>query len=117
VHSNGALRVEHRENMFMHESQITHFGGTGKYVFDAVHSCDERTPKQQGPGRRWSYVPWTRAQEESYGKARLVEKLKVNTKVGLRRKCGVDEDVWEGTGIQERKQEKRKMERLMGELT
>jgi hypothetical protein len=85
VHSNGALKVERRENMFMHESQITHFDGTGEYCFDTVHSYDERAPKQQGPGRRWSYVPWTGAQEDNYAKVKLVVKLKVNTKAGLKR--------------------------------
>jgi hypothetical protein len=78
--------------MFKHESQITHVDGTGGYVFDAVHSYDERAPKQQGPGRRWSYVPWTKAQEQSYGNARLVLKLKVDTTVDLKRKWRCDED-------------------------
>jgi hypothetical protein len=111
VHSNGALKVENRENMFMHESQITHFDGTGGYVFDAVHSYDERAPKQQGPGRRWSYVPWTREQEDSYAKKKLLVKLKVFTKVGVKRKCEDDEDVWKGAGIQKRRHKKRTSDR------
>jgi hypothetical protein len=109
VHSSGALKVESRENMFMHESQITHFDGTGGYVLDAVHSYDERAPKQQGPGRRWSYVPWTREQEESYGKKKLVVKLKVYTKVNPKRKWRCDE-------IEEKVSKKQKVNRLLGEL-
>ncbi|KAJ4374198.1 hypothetical protein N0V83_002939 [Neocucurbitaria cava] len=65
IHSDGALKVELRENLFMHPSQWTHFDGYGGYRLDEPQIVDERAPKEQGPGRRWSYLPWTKEQEES----------------------------------------------------
>ncbi|PSN63217.1 hypothetical protein BS50DRAFT_500528 [Corynespora cassiicola Philippines] len=65
VHSNGALRVEDRWPYFMHRGQWSHFNGRGEYVEDAWYDADPAVPKEQGPGRRWAHVPWTREQEES----------------------------------------------------
>lgn len=67
VHSNGALIVEARENFFYysHPSQWTHFDGYGRYREDEPYVCDESAPKDQGKGRRWSYLPWTTEQEKS----------------------------------------------------
>ncbi|KAI8937691.1 hypothetical protein NX059_005392 [Plenodomus lindquistii] len=76
VHSNGALTIELRGPFFMHASQWTHFNGCGGYQLDALQSFDETAPKQQGPGRRWSYLPWTEEQEKSC-RVELVVKLKV----------------------------------------
>jgi hypothetical protein len=74
VHSNGALKIEPREDFFMHESQWTHFNGQGGYVADVRYVPDFGAPKDQATGRRWSYIPWTREMEES---CRLVVKFKV----------------------------------------
>ncbi|CAO2657304.1 Nn.00g034300.m01.CDS01 [Neocucurbitaria sp. VM-36] len=65
VHSDGALKVEPRENFFMHSSQWTHFDGYGGYRLDEPQVVDDTAPKEQGPGRRWAYLPWTKEQEES----------------------------------------------------
>lgn len=65
MHSDGSLKVEPRENYFMHTGQWTHFDGYGGYRLDERQVVDEAAPKQQGRGRRWSYLPWTREQEES----------------------------------------------------
>jgi hypothetical protein len=116
VYSNDALKVERRENMFMHESQITHFNGTGEYCFDTVHSYDERAPKQQGPGKRWIYVPWTEAQEDSYAKVKLVVKLQVDTNAGLRRKWKSDEASYKCAELGEKGGKRLKWNRLLNEL-
>ncbi|KAF2132411.1 hypothetical protein P153DRAFT_429552 [Dothidotthia symphoricarpi CBS 119687] len=73
VHSNGMLTVETREDFFYrsHPSQWTHFNGYGGYRNDDPYVCDMTAPKDQGKGRRWSYVPWTREQEESCRPATL----------------------------------------------
>ncbi|KAF2819977.1 hypothetical protein CC86DRAFT_398232 [Ophiobolus disseminans] len=65
VHSDGALKVEPREEFFQHASQWTHYDGVGGYRDDAnlVGSFDAQ--KDQSIGRRWSYLPWTKEQEES----------------------------------------------------
>lgn len=76
VHSNGALVVEPRGPLSMHSSQWTHFDGHGRYRNDDPRLSNEALPKQQGSGRRWSYLPWTEEQEDTC-KARLVVKLKV----------------------------------------
>ena len=65
VQSDGALTVEPRENFSMHTSQWTHFDGYGGYRLDDQQVVDDTVLKEQGPGRRWSYLPWTREQEES----------------------------------------------------
>ncbi|KAH9863206.1 hypothetical protein IAQ61_009483 [Plenodomus lingam] len=49
----------------MHASQWTHFNGRGGYEVDALQNFEEGAPRQQGPGRRWSYLPWTEEQAES----------------------------------------------------
>jgi hypothetical protein len=54
-------------------------------------------------------VPWTREQEESYGKKKLAVKLKVYTKVNPKRKWRCDE-------IEEKVSKKQKVNRLLGEL-
>ena len=86
VHFDGALKVEHRENMFIHSSQWTHFNGRWEYEDDTNYLPDERAPKRQGKGRRWTYLPWTREQEESCEHT-MVVKLKVSPK----RKVGEDD--------------------------
>jgi hypothetical protein len=65
VHSDGALKVEAREKFFQHASQWTHYDGRGGYVDDRNVVLDFLAPKDQARERRWSYVPWTRTQEES----------------------------------------------------
>ncbi|CBX94821.1 hypothetical protein LEMA_P118240.1 [Plenodomus lingam JN3] len=65
VHSTGALTIEPRAPFFMHASQWTHFNGRGGYEVDALQNFEEGAPRQQGPGRRWSYLPWTEEQAES----------------------------------------------------
>lgn len=76
VYSNGALVVEPRGSQSMHPSQWTHFDGRGRYRNDDPRLPNEALLKQQGPGRRWSYLPWTEEQEDTC-KTRLVVKLKV----------------------------------------
>ncbi|KAH7405811.1 hypothetical protein DE146DRAFT_608776 [Phaeosphaeria sp. MPI-PUGE-AT-0046c] len=75
VHSNGALMIEPRFEYFLHTSQWTHFSGTGSYLSDARYVPDMEVAKEQGMGRRWSWVPWTEEQEESC--CGLLVKLKV----------------------------------------
>ncbi len=65
VRSDGKIAVEPRDQFFMHESQWTHFDGYGEYRLDEPQIVDETAPKEQGPGRRWSYLPWTKEQEKS----------------------------------------------------
>jgi hypothetical protein len=77
VHSNGTLKIESREDFFMHESQWTHFNGQGGYVADARYVPDFAAPKDQGKGRRWSAIPWTTEMEES---CRLVVRVKVRVR-------------------------------------
>ncbi|RMZ72257.1 hypothetical protein GMOD_00007269 [Pyrenophora seminiperda CCB06] len=77
VHSNGALKVERREEMFLDESQWTHYDGNGESRDDEHYVPDDRAPKQQGSSRRWSYLPWTSEQEES---CKLLIRLKINLK-------------------------------------
>jgi hypothetical protein len=74
VHSNGRLAIEPRGEYFLHESQFTHFNGTGGYTADVHYLPDMGCPKDQSKGRRWSWVPWTREMEDS---CQLVVKLKV----------------------------------------
>ncbi|KAF2856930.1 hypothetical protein T440DRAFT_524813 [Plenodomus tracheiphilus IPT5] len=76
VPSNGALSIEPRGPFFMHASQWTHFNGNGGYRLDRQQNFDERALKQQGAGRKWSFLPWTGEQEESC-RAQLVVRLKV----------------------------------------
>ncbi|KAF1841672.1 uncharacterized protein K460DRAFT_409130 [Cucurbitaria berberidis CBS 394.84] len=65
VHSDGTLKVEPLEKLFIHTSQWTHFDGYGGYQLDEPRAVDNTAPKTQGSGRRWSYLPWTREQSES----------------------------------------------------
>ncbi|CAE7206375.1 hypothetical protein P3342_011407 [Pyrenophora teres f. teres] len=94
VHSDGALKVERRENMFMHDSQWTHYDGYGEYRDDEHYVMDDRAPKQQGRSRRWSYLPWTNEQDES---CRLLVKLKVNLKRKFTNDSGIEDSGGGGT--------------------
>ncbi|KAH8710091.1 hypothetical protein GQ44DRAFT_714614 [Phaeosphaeriaceae sp. PMI808] len=76
VHSDGALRVEQREQFFQHASQWTRYTGQGGYVRDGNYIPDMTAPRDQAKGRRWSYVPWTKEQDESC-KAGLKIKLRL----------------------------------------
>jgi hypothetical protein len=67
VHSSGELKVELRENFFFHDSQWTHFNGTGGYQADEEYVPDFAATRDQSAGRRWSWVPWTREMENSCG--------------------------------------------------
>lgn len=107
VHSDGALRVERRENMFLHASQWTHYDGNGEYRDDERYVLDDHAPKQQASSRRWSYLSWTREQEES---CRLLVKLKVN----LKRKFAEDAVVKGGSGNEGAERKKvRKVHRML----
>ena len=107
VHSDGALKVERRENMFLHQSQWTHYDGNGEYRDDERYFLDDRAPKQQASGRRWSYLPWTSGQEES---CRMLVKLKVN----LKRKFADDAVIKSGSGNEGAERKKiRKIHRLL----
>jgi hypothetical protein len=74
VHSSGEMKIESREDYFLHASQWTHFDGNGAYTADVKYVPDMNAPKDQAWGRRWSYLPWTKEMEESCGK---VVKLKM----------------------------------------
>ena len=71
VNSNGALTVELRNRYFVHESQWVHYDGNGGYRLDEPQIVDQTVPKEQGPGRRWSYLPFTKEQEESCAPLRI----------------------------------------------
>ena len=115
MHSDGALTVERRDEMSKDYIQWTHHGGKGEHRDDAVYATDGDAPKPQGPARRWSYVPWTSAQEESCKPPSLVVKLKVN----LKRKFG--EDSGDGSsgvvlGTEGKDPKKKKANRMLREL-
>lgn len=65
VHSDGALKIGPREDFFQHASQWTHCDGLGGYQDNANVVGDFTALKDQSIGRRWSYLPWTKEQEES----------------------------------------------------
>lgn len=72
------MAIEHRYEYFLHESQWTHFSGTGGYVSNRNCVPDpDKGMKELGMGKRWSWVPWTDEMEESC--CRLLVKLKVRT--------------------------------------
>ncbi|KAH9868633.1 hypothetical protein J1614_007705 [Plenodomus biglobosus] len=76
VQSNGALTVERSATYYVHPSQWTHYTGNGGYQLDDIRKMNVIETKFQGPGRRWSYLPWTEEQEQSC-RAQLVVRLKV----------------------------------------
>lgn len=84
MQSNGALTVERSAAYYVHPSQWTHYTGHGHYRLDDVRKMNVMKTKFQGPGRRWSYLPWTEEQEQSC-RAQLVVRLKVG---GARKKRG-----------------------------
>ncbi|EDU50101.1 hypothetical protein PtrSN002B_011364 [Pyrenophora tritici-repentis] len=112
VHSDGALKVEPRENMFIHDSQWTHYDGYGQYRDDELYFMDDRAPKQQGRSRRWSYLPWTNEQAESCSQ---VVKLKVNLKRKFANDSGAQNDAGGGNEGTERTKSRR-IHRGVGEL-
>ena len=100
MHSNGALRIEQRENFFQHASQWTHYDGYGGYRDDANVVGDFAAPKDQARGRRWSYLPWTKEQEESCRDGRedgRGGKTGLKLKVRLWNSAFGDEDASDGT--------------------
>jgi hypothetical protein len=77
VHSTGEMKVEAREEYFLHASQWTHFDGAGAYAPDEKYVPEMSAPKDQSWERRWSYLPWTTEMDQSCGKvARLTIKLR-----------------------------------------
>jgi hypothetical protein len=71
VHSSAELKIELRENFFLHESQWTHYDRKGGYVSDRRYVPDLGAPKDQGMGRRWSHLRWTSVMEESCRELKL----------------------------------------------
>jgi hypothetical protein len=86
VHDNGAIKVERGEDVFELLGLRTYFDGTGVCREDAAFDVDGRVLNQQGPGRRWSYLPWTGEQEESCKPPKLVLKLSLKAESGLGRR-------------------------------
>jgi hypothetical protein len=86
VHSDGALTIEREDEIPKGNIQWPHYDGKGESKSDVVYAAQGGKPKQQGPGRRWSYVPWTSAQEESCKQLSLV----ISPRVNLKRKFGTD---------------------------
>jgi hypothetical protein len=95
VHDNGVIKVERGEDLFELLGQRTYFDGTGVCREDAVYDVDCRVPKQQGPGRRWSYLPWMSEQEESCKPPKLIIKLRLKGEESAR-----------GEGVEESKRDR-----------
>jgi hypothetical protein len=115
VHSDGALEIERRDEISRGHLQWTHNDGKGGSRKHAMYAANGGTPKQQGPARRWSYVPWTSAQEESCKPASLVVTLKVNLKRKLGTNGGGGSNRVVG-GTEEKDPKRKKMNRLLKEL-
>ncbi|KAH7402691.1 hypothetical protein BKA66DRAFT_390198, partial [Pyrenochaeta sp. MPI-SDFR-AT-0127] len=65
VLSNGELKVESWAKFFMQSSQNGHLTEYDEQPADGSECVYDSALKEQGPGRRWSYLPWTREQEQS----------------------------------------------------
>jgi hypothetical protein len=115
VHSDGALEIERRDEISYDHIQWMHCDGKGESRNDAVCAANGGVPKLQGPARRWSYVPWTSAQEKSCKPASLVVKLKID----LKRKLGTNGRARSNRvvgGTEEKDPKRKKMNRLLKEL-
>ncbi|CAN9294849.1 unnamed protein product [Alternaria alternata] len=80
VHSDVALIVERKDEMHKHHIKWTLSDGKTENGDDSGYDVVSDSLKQQGPARRWTYVPWTSEQDESCKRLSLVVKLKVNHK-------------------------------------
>lgn len=82
VEANGGLKVEPRAR-FTQPSQFTRFDGYGRRRIDGPQSVHSIMSKGQGPGRRWSYLPWTREQEQSCKQEEQQQPTKLYLKLRL----------------------------------
>ncbi|CAN9296261.1 unnamed protein product [Alternaria alternata] len=80
VHSDGALTIERKDEMPKHHIKWTLSDGKTENGGDSGYDAVSNSLNQQGPARRWTYVPWTSEQDESCKRLSLVVKLKVNHK-------------------------------------
>lgn len=86
----------------MHDSQWSHFDGTGGYTMDWPYVPDVDVVKEQGMGRKWAWVEWTESME-GWGKKDGVVVLKVN--LGSWDKMMMERDRKRGSGGEEDKNE------------
>ncbi|CAN9293441.1 unnamed protein product [Alternaria alternata] len=75
----GAL-CERKDEMPKHHIKWTLSDGKTENGGDSGYDAVSNSLNQQGPARRWTYVPWTSEQDESCKRLSLVVKLKVNHK-------------------------------------
>ena len=116
MHSDGALTIERKDEMPKHHIKWTLSDGKTENGGDSGYDAVSNSLNQQGPARRWTYVPWTSEQDESCKCLSLVVKLKVNNK---RKYETTRED--ETTGIahktEDKKPDKKKnVKRMLREL-
>ncbi|CAN9240758.1 unnamed protein product [Alternaria alternata] len=97
----GAL-CERKDEMPKHHIKWTLSDGKTENGGDSGYDAVSNSLNQQGPARRWTYVPWTSEQDESCKRLSLVVKLKVNHK---RKYETTRED--ETTGIAHRTEDKK----------